>query len=103
MRSGGGNAPASAGPPTPTTASVGPPMPTTAIASASDLRIAIARAPDAWKGYYIMACLEARFGDGEEAIANLRRSVELDAAATKTAAAGDTDLDSIRGRPDYPV
>ena len=64
---------------------------------------AIERAPDAWQGYYNSACIEARFGDADAAIAQLQRSVELDAEATKKAADGDTDLDSIRDRPDYPA
>ncbi len=64
---------------------------------------AIDRSPDAWQGYYNSACIEARFGDTDKAIAQLTRSVELDAEATKKAADGDTDLDSIRDRPDYPA
>ena len=64
---------------------------------------AIERAPDAWQGYYNSACIEARFGDADAAIAQLQRSVELDAEATKKAAASDSDLDSIRSRPDYPA
>ena len=64
---------------------------------------AIDRSPDAWQGYYNSACIEARFGDKDKAIAQLTRSVELDAEATKKAADGDTDLDSIRDRPDYPA
>ena len=64
---------------------------------------AIERSPDAWQGYYNAACIEARFGDPDAAIAHLKRSVELDAEATKKAAAGDSDFDSIRDRPDYPA
>jgi mannose-6-phosphate isomerase-like protein (cupin superfamily) len=61
------------------------------------------RWPDTWQGFYNAACIEARFGDPETAIAHLKRSVELDAESTKQAAAGDSDLDSIRERPDYPA
>jgi quercetin dioxygenase-like cupin family protein len=64
---------------------------------------AIGRAPDAWQGYYNYACIEARFGDPDKALTQLKRSVELDAEATKKAADGDSDLDSIRGLPDYPT
>ena len=64
---------------------------------------AIAAHPDAWQGYYNAACIEARFGDPDTAIEHLKRSVELDPDATKKAAAGDTDFDSIRDRPDYPA
>jgi mannose-6-phosphate isomerase-like protein (cupin superfamily) len=63
---------------------------------------AIDRSPDAWQGYYNSACIEARFGGKDKAIAELRRSAELDAEATKKAAENDKDLDSIRERPDYP-
>jgi quercetin dioxygenase-like cupin family protein len=64
---------------------------------------AIKRHPDAWQGHYNYACIEARFGDADIAIEELKRSVELDAEATKKAADGDTDLDSIRDRADYPA
>ena len=64
---------------------------------------AIDRSQDAWQGYYNSACIEARFGDKDKAIARLKRSSELDAEATKKAADGDSDLDSIRDRPDYPA
>jgi mannose-6-phosphate isomerase-like protein (cupin superfamily) len=64
---------------------------------------AIAGSPDAWQGHYNAACMEARFGDPDAAIAHLKRSVELDAGATKKAAENDSDLDSIRDRPDYPA
>jgi mannose-6-phosphate isomerase-like protein (cupin superfamily) len=67
------------------------------------VREAIGRAPDAWQGYYNSACIEACLGDPDKAIAELTRSVELDAEATKKAAANDTDLDSIRDRLDYPA
>jgi len=68
-----------------------------------EVRAAIERTPDAWQGHYNAACIEARFGDPDAAVAHLKRSVELDAEATKKAAEGDSDLDSIRDRPDYPV
>jgi hypothetical protein len=67
------------------------------------VREAIERTPDAWQGYYNSACIEARFGDPNTAIAHLKRSVELDEDATKKAAENDSDFDSIRERPDYPA
>jgi mannose-6-phosphate isomerase-like protein (cupin superfamily) len=67
------------------------------------IRAAVDRAPEAWQGYYNWACIEARFGDPDEAVAKLRRSFELDSVATAAAAAGDGDLDPIRARPDYPA
>jgi mannose-6-phosphate isomerase-like protein (cupin superfamily) len=68
-----------------------------------EVRAAIERSPDAWQGYYNSACIEARWGDHDKAIAHLKRSVELDEEATKKAAESDSDFDSIRDRPDYPA
>ena len=68
-----------------------------------EVRAAIERTPDAWQGHYNAACIEARFGDPDAAVKHLKRSVELDAEATKKAAESDSDLDSIRDRPDYPA
>jgi quercetin dioxygenase-like cupin family protein len=67
------------------------------------VRKAIDREPDSWQGYYNYACIEARFGDPDTAMAQLKRSVELDAEATKKTADGDSDLDSIRERSDFPA
>jgi quercetin dioxygenase-like cupin family protein len=64
---------------------------------------AIERSPDAWQGWFNSACIEARFGDKDKAIADLKRSVELDADATRSAAENDSDLDSIRKLPGYPA
>jgi tetratricopeptide (TPR) repeat protein len=69
----------------------------------AEVRSAIERTPDAWQGHYNAACIEARFGDPDAAVAHLKRSFELDADATKKAAENDSDLDSIRDRPDYPA
>ena len=69
----------------------------------AEVRAAIERTPDAWQGHYNLACIEARWGDPDAGVASLKRSVELDAEATKKAAAGDPDFDSIRDRPDYPA
>jgi mannose-6-phosphate isomerase-like protein (cupin superfamily) len=69
----------------------------------AEVSSAIEGTPDAWQGHYNAACIEARFGDPDTAITHLKRSVELDAEATKKAAEGDSDLDSIRERPDYPA
>lgn len=69
----------------------------------AEVREAIERTPDAWQGYYNSACIEARFGDPDTAVAHLKRSLELDEEATKKAAENDSDFDSIRERPDYPA
>jgi quercetin dioxygenase-like cupin family protein len=67
------------------------------------VQAATERSPDAWQGFYNAACIEARFGNPDAAIAHLKRSLELDAEATKKAAADDSDFESIRDRPDYPA
>jgi tetratricopeptide (TPR) repeat protein len=67
------------------------------------VQAATGRSPDAWQGFYNAACIEARFGDPDAAIAHLKRSLELDAEATKKAAADDSDFESIRDRLDYPA
>jgi mannose-6-phosphate isomerase-like protein (cupin superfamily) len=64
---------------------------------------AIRRHPDAWQGYYNAACIEARWGDHDTAIEQLKRSVELEPETTKKTAATDPDFDAIRGLPDYPA
>jgi tetratricopeptide (TPR) repeat protein len=69
----------------------------------AEVRAAIERNPNAWQGHYNFACIEARFGDPDAAIGHLKRSFELDREATAKAAADDSDLDSIRDRPDYPA
>ena len=69
----------------------------------TEVRAAIERTPDAWQGHYNAACIEARFGDPDAAVEHLQRSVQLDPEATRKAAAGDSDLHSIRNRPDYPA
>lgn len=69
----------------------------------AEVHSAIERSPDAWQGYYNLACIEARFGDRDAAIENLKRSFQMDPEATKKAAENDSDLDSIRDRPDYPA
>jgi tetratricopeptide (TPR) repeat protein len=69
----------------------------------AEVGAAIERTPDAWQGHYNAACIEARFGDPDAAIEHLKRSVELDADATRKAAENDSDFDSIRNRPDYPA
>jgi quercetin dioxygenase-like cupin family protein len=67
------------------------------------IREAIERLPDAWQGHYNAACMEARFGDHDEAITLLTRAVELGGDEVKEAARKDNDFDAIRGRADFPA
>ena len=50
--------------------------------------------------YYNVACCEALAGQSAEAIAHLRRAIEL-ADVTREYAAQDSDLDSIRDDPAF--
>ncbi len=51
---------------------------------------------------YNLACMEARGGRHLDAIAHLRRSVELEPKWRETAR-GDSDFDSIRREPGFPA
>ncbi len=57
---------------------------------------AIEAHPDAWQGPYNAACVEAKHGDRETAIAHLRRAHELEPDQVAKYAAGDSDFDSVR-------
>ncbi|MBD0348202.1 MAG: tetratricopeptide repeat protein [Thermoleophilia bacterium] len=67
------------------------------------MREGIERYPDAWQGYYNLACIETRAGRREEALAALERAAELDRAGVATYAAEDEDLDAIRDDPRFPA
>ena len=51
--------------------------------------------PDAWQGYYNLACAEARMGNRDEALANLRRAAEIDPEVVRKYAPDDEDFASI--------
>ena len=57
--------------------------------------------PDAWQGYYNLACAEARLGNRDEAISNLRRAAELDQAVVTKYALEDEDFASLKDDPDF--
>ena len=59
--------------------------------------------PDNPAVLYNLACFEAQGGRSDEAIEHLRRAHELDPDKVRAWAAGDSDLDSIRDDPAYPV
>jgi quercetin dioxygenase-like cupin family protein len=63
------------------------------------LAASIAEHPDAWQGSYNAACVEARFGEREAAIAHLQRAHELEPGEVARLAAGDSDLDALRDDP----
>ena len=57
--------------------------------------------PDNASTLYNLACFEALAGRADEVIGHLTRAAELDPKASAWAD-GDTDLDSLRERPDFP-
>ena len=61
----------------------------------------IAANPDAWQGYYNLACFESLDGRREEAFAALARAVELGPDEVRKYAAEDTDFDAIRSDPRF--
>jgi quercetin dioxygenase-like cupin family protein len=67
------------------------------------IREGIEKLPDAWQGYYNLACLEARFGDPDEAVGLLRTALEKGGDDVKGYAEKDSDFDSVRDRPDFPA
>ena len=61
----------------------------------------VAANPDAWQGYYNLACFESLDGRREEAFAALGRAVELAPDEVRKYAAADADFDAIRGDPRF--
>jgi tetratricopeptide (TPR) repeat protein len=57
--------------------------------------------PDAWQGYYNLACAEARLGNRDEALNNLRRAAEIDADVVGKFAPEDTDFASLKDDPEF--
>jgi mannose-6-phosphate isomerase-like protein (cupin superfamily) len=63
----------------------------------------LARHPDNPSLLYNLACFEAQAGHRSEALEHLRRAFDLDPEKIHSWAAQDSDLDSIRADPAYPV
>jgi mannose-6-phosphate isomerase-like protein (cupin superfamily) len=57
--------------------------------------------PDAWQGYYNLACAEARMGNRESALANLARAAEIDAGVVQRYAEDDEDFASLKDDPEF--
>ena len=57
--------------------------------------------PDAWQGYYNLACAEARLGNRDEALAQLRRAAGIDQAVVSKYAPDDEDFASLKDDPDF--
>jgi tetratricopeptide (TPR) repeat protein len=59
--------------------------------------------PDNPAMLYNAACFTALAGDADTAVEYLRRAFAADPGKVRPWAASDSDLDSLRDRPDYPV
>jgi tetratricopeptide (TPR) repeat protein len=57
--------------------------------------------PDAWQGYYNLACAEARLGNRDEALKQLRRAAELDQAVVSKYAPDDEDFASLKDDEEF--
>jgi tetratricopeptide (TPR) repeat protein len=66
-----------------------------------ELQAGIETYPDAWQGYYNLACVEARLGNKEEALAHLGRAAELEPEAATKWAREDEDFASVMDDPRF--
>jgi tetratricopeptide (TPR) repeat protein len=57
--------------------------------------------PDAWQGYYNLACAEARLGNRDAALENLARAAEIDREVVAKYAPDDSDFESLRGDREF--
>jgi tetratricopeptide (TPR) repeat protein len=71
-------------------------------AYAAELAEALERRPDHPGLLYVLACAEALAGRQDDAIAHLRRALDL-RPELKDKACANEDLASIRDRPDWPI
>jgi quercetin dioxygenase-like cupin family protein len=62
----------------------------------AEMEAGIGERPNDWQGHYNFACLEARAGDREAALAHLERAAELDPGEVGKLAAGDEDFAALR-------
>ena len=69
--------------------------------SRETFRKAIEQHPDAWQGPFNWACVEACYGDREQAFEQLARAIELGGDEARELAEKDSDFDSIRDDPRF--
>jgi len=66
-----------------------------------ELQAGIETYPDAWQGYYNLACVEARLGNTDEALAQLERAAGFEPEAVAKWAQEDDDLVALRDDPRF--
>ena len=67
----------------------------------AELRAGIETYPNAWQGYFNLACIEARLGNRDEALDQLERAAELDREPVTKLAREDEDFESVRDDPRF--
>jgi quercetin dioxygenase-like cupin family protein len=67
----------------------------------AELQAGIERYPDAWQGYYNLACIEARLGNEDEALEQLQRAADCDAEAVSKWAPQDEDFAALMDNPRF--
>jgi quercetin dioxygenase-like cupin family protein len=63
------------------------------------IEAAVEEKPDAWQGYYNLACFELLYGDREKGIEYAQRAAELEPEQVPGYIAGDKDFDAVRDDP----
>jgi len=66
-----------------------------------ELQAGIDANPSAWQGPFNLACIEARLGNRDAALAQLERAAELDRAAVAKYAPNDEDFASVMDDPRF--
>lgn len=67
----------------------------------AELRAGIEANPGAWQGYYNLACVEARLGNEDEALAQLARAAELEPQEVVKWAREDSDFAGLADNPRF--
>ena len=67
----------------------------------AELRAGIEANPDAWQGYFNLACIEARLGNEEAALEQLQRAAGRDPEAVAKFAPQDEDFASLKNTPRF--
>jgi tetratricopeptide (TPR) repeat protein len=67
----------------------------------AELQAGIDANPDAWQGYFNLACIEARLGNEDAALRELERAAERDQEVVSKYAPEDEDFASLKSNPRF--
>jgi mannose-6-phosphate isomerase-like protein (cupin superfamily) len=67
----------------------------------AELQAGIEANPDAWQGYFNLACIEARLGNEDAALRELERAADRDQEAVAKFAPDDEDFASLKSNPRF--